>query len=107
MPQNSTTQKMVRTAALRLPRPSRVVSSPARKARCIPDTATVWLSPARSREVVNSSVRLSRLPVTRALTKPATSSGKAASMPSFSALAAQAAKYWGAMWSGRSTSSRP
>ena len=38
----------------------------------MPDTATVWLSPARSREVVNSSVRLSRLPVTSARTKPDT-----------------------------------
>ena len=93
MPQNSATQNMVNTAVVRLPLPSRAVSRPARKARCIPDTATVWLSPVRSREVVNSSVRLSRLPVTRARTKPVTSSGKAASMPVFRALDAQAAKY--------------
>ena len=107
MPQNSATHRMVNSAVDRLPRPSRAVSRLARKARCIPDTATVWLSPARSREVVNSSVRLSRLPVTRARTKPETSSGKAASMPVFRALDAQAAKYWGGTRVGRSTSSRP
>ena len=40
-PQNSTARINVHTAPLRLPRPKSRVTAPARKARCIPDTATV------------------------------------------------------------------
>ena len=101
IPQNSATHTTVKRAVDRLPWPRKELSSLDKNAKCIPDTATRWLRPVRSREVVNASVRLSRLPVTRARTKPATSSGKTASMPVFMALEAQAGKYWGATRWGR------
>ena len=79
----------------------------ARKARCIPDTATVWDRPTRCKELVNSSVRLSRFPVTRPRITGDTSSGKAASMPCFKYLDSTAGQYRSGIRSGRWSSSPP
>lgn len=107
MAQNSAAHSMVNTAVVRFPLPSRRVSRLARKARCIPDTATVWDRPVRSREEVNWSVRLSRLPVTRARTSPASRAGKAPSMLSFNPLDSTAGQSRTGTRSDRSTFSSP
>ena len=83
-PQKSTARINVHMAPLRFPLPSSRVTAPARKARCIPDTATVWDSPVRWREVVKGSLRFSRPPVTMPWITGATSGGKARPMPPFS-----------------------
>lgn len=67
----------------------------------------VWDRPTRSRELVNWSVRLSRLPVTMPSTTPPSSAGKAARMPSFSIRESTAGQYRQGKPSRGSTSSRP
>ena len=105
--QNRADMGMSTRAVSRRLAPSRSATSPARKARCIPDTATVWDRPVRWREVVKGSVRLSRFPVTSAFTSGAASPGKLRSMLSFSALDHRAGLSRSGTASGRSQLSRP
>ena len=95
-----------RAVLLRFPISSRD-SSPARKARWDPDTATVWVSPVRCKSVWKESDSPSRLPVTSALTRGDTPSEKRLSTLSSRVRVQKAGQSRRGGYSGRSTAKRP
>ena len=106
--QNRMDMGMSTSAVSRRLAPSSRETSPARKARCIPDTATVWDRPVRWREVVKGSVRAVPVPGDqRLLHQRGRVPGKLRSMLSFSALDPQGGPVPGGTASGRSQLSRP